>query len=277
MTVMTTMHIGGGEEIEKESSGGFKFEPVEQVPCFVKDKDTKQLWEKWGLDTCSRMARYSFDEFFSKHQLEVFLKDFFASTAVQQSLQVMAGRSSWCGVGPVQAVEVEELATKVAHMGFFDKLKELDPPVVRGSESMPIVKCFDEMADGVIVSDELRKMLLIEDSEHYLEFSDEERRELIVHILRRLSVGGGTCQYEDDLKPYLEVAKLIYKDLVSVKKNPSTKKIEVTSFAYELKAVTGDFDLFPQNALDVHSFCYVIIEPLERHVTIWYAAHIPAF
>jgi len=191
---MTAMAIGGGEETEKESSGGFQFEEIEHVPCFVKDTDIKNLWEKWGLQPCSLRKRYSFDEFFSKHQIDVFLKDFFASSQVQKSLQVMAGRNSWSGVGPVRSVEVQELTTKLVHMGFFDKLKELDPPVIRDNERMSIVKCFDETADGLLVSDELRKLLVLEDSEHYPELTDEERKELLVHIVKRLNVGGGTCQ-----------------------------------------------------------------------------------
>jgi cilia- and flagella-associated protein 300 len=224
------------------------------------------------------MKRYSFDEFFSKHQIDVFLKDFFASATVQRSLQVCAGRTGWANVGPVKTVEVEELKTSVAHLGFFDKIKELDPPVVRDSENLPICKCFDEMVDGILVSDELRKLLLMEDSEHYPELSDEERKELILHVFKRLVVGGGTCQYEDDMAPYLNTTKLIYKDLVSVAKNPSTKKVEVTSFAYDLKSISSDsFDLFPPNALADHSFCYLVIEPLQRHMTVWYGAHIPTF
>jgi len=270
------MKIGGGEATEKESSGGFQFEAVDFEPCFVKEHEIKQLWEKWGLDSCSYMKRFSFDEFFSKHQIDVFLKDFFASAKVQQSMHVSAGRSSWSGIGPVRSAEVEELNTKVANMSFFDKIKELDPAVVRDNEMLSIVKCFDDMADGVLVSDELRKLLLIEDSEHYPEFDDEERKEMILHLLQRLAVGGGTCQYEDHLMPYLETTKLVYKDLVAVAKNASTKKVEVTSLAYQLKSVNADFDLFPRNALEHHSFCYLVIEPLERYVTVWYGAHIPA-
>ena len=38
---MTSMKIGGGEETEKESSGGFKFEEEELTPCFEKEKDVK--------------------------------------------------------------------------------------------------------------------------------------------------------------------------------------------------------------------------------------------
>ena len=132
------------------------------------------LWTKWGLDTHSYVKRFTFDEFFSKHQvyppasrmrsyvsgahftdhfyalmhisldtlthpltnrnlrseqIEIFLKDFFASAKVQRTMQVAAGRTSWASIGPVRSLEVQELNTKVAHMGFFDKLKELDPPV----------------------------------------------------------------------------------------------------------------------------------------------------
>ena len=46
------------------------------------------------------------------------------------------------------------------------------------------------------------------------ELSDEERKELILHVFKRLVVGGGACQYEDDMAPYLNTTKLIYKDLV---------------------------------------------------------------
>ena len=48
----------------------------------------------------------------------------------------------------------------------------------------------------------------------FLELSDEERKELILHVFKRLVVGGGACQYEDDMAPYLNTTKLIYKDLV---------------------------------------------------------------
>ena len=37
----TSMKIGGGEETEKESSGGFQFEEEELEPCFVKEHEIK--------------------------------------------------------------------------------------------------------------------------------------------------------------------------------------------------------------------------------------------
>jgi len=37
------MQIGGGEETEKESSGGFQFEAVDFDPCFIKNIDIKVI------------------------------------------------------------------------------------------------------------------------------------------------------------------------------------------------------------------------------------------
>jgi hypothetical protein len=48
------------------------------LPCMVQD-----LWAKWGLDQNSYMKRFSFDEFFSKEQKDVFIRDLFASEAVR--------------------------------------------------------------------------------------------------------------------------------------------------------------------------------------------------
>lgn len=61
-------------------------------------------------------------------------------------------------------------------------------------------------------------------------------------------------------------------------KNPSTKKLQVDSVAYQLSAADAQgFSLFPTRANEEHSFCYVVIEPLKRHATIWYLAHMPLF
>ena len=40
-----------------------------------------------------------------------------------------------------------------------------NPPVVR--EKGSLTKCFDEFVEGVTISDELRKLLLMEDSDNY--------------------------------------------------------------------------------------------------------------
>ena len=57
-------------------------------------------------------------------------------------------------------------------------------------------------------------MLLLEDSDNYEMYSDEERDELLLRVFKHLCLGGAVCQYEDDIKPYLDTTKALYKELV---------------------------------------------------------------
>lgn len=54
----------------------------------------------------------------------------------------------------IDNVTVEEVPATVLNMEFFDKLEKCD--VVR--ESGRIVKCFDEVVEDFVISDELRKV-----------------------------------------------------------------------------------------------------------------------
>mmetsp|Transcript_21982 Transcript_21982/g.52298 ORF Transcript_21982/g.52298 Transcript_21982/m.52298 type:complete len:181 (-) Transcript_21982:53-595(-) len=174
------------------------------------------------------------------------------------------------GATNVGQVTYRPLTAKITNMAFFDKLKDLG--IVR--ETGHIRKCFDEYVDGLQISDELRKILIMEESEQYDEFSAEERSELIFHIFRRLVVGGSMCQYEDFFEPYAEATKKVYKDFVSVQKNPATKELQVVSMAVQIDDLQ-DAPLFPEKANRDQSFCYVIVEPIKRHVIVWYSAHLP--
>ena len=57
-------------------------------------------------------------------------------------------------------------------------------------------------------------MLLLEDSDNYEMYSDEERDEFLLRIFKHLCHGGAVCQYEDDIKPYLDTTKALYKELI---------------------------------------------------------------
>ena len=57
-------------------------------------------------------------------------------------------------------------------------------------------------------------MLLLDDSENYDIFSDAEREEFLFRLFKHLCLGGEVCQYEDNVQPYLDLTKLLYKDLV---------------------------------------------------------------
>lgn len=71
--------------------------------------------------------------------------------------------------------------------------------------------CFDDVFDGVSVSDKLRELLVNPDSENADVFSPDQQRELIFHIFKALCVGGAICQPDDRLEDYTGATKTLYK------------------------------------------------------------------
>ena len=52
-------------------------------------------------------------------------------------------------------------------------------------------------------------------------------------------------QVDENLKEYLEVLKKIYKDLVTVAKDPQTGDIKIMSHVFLVEAIDGCDKLFP--------------------------------
>lgn len=92
----------------------------------------------------------------------------------------------------------------------FDRL--IEKGIVR--EGGSIKKCLDEYFEDIVVSDELRKLLLIEESDNYEIYSDSERNQFLFRLFKHICIGGQVCQYEDNLQPYVDVTRSIYKDLI---------------------------------------------------------------
>ena len=151
------------------------------------------------------MIKFGYDQFFKPFQIESFLVDFFNDDGVQSLLKIQGGR-----LGRVDRVFHDELRHNVTSLSFFNILK---PDIVR--ENGNILKCLDEYYESFVVSDQLRKCLLMEEEEVYSTFSELDRKEFIFHVFKSLCLGGTCCQYEDDLEPYLDATKKIYKDLIT--------------------------------------------------------------
>lgn len=79
------------------------------------------------------------------------------------------------------------------------------------SESGTIRGCVPDVFGGVSVSDKLRELLVNPDSEYADVFSADQQAELLFHVFRALSVGGGVCQPDERLEPYLVATKALYK------------------------------------------------------------------
>lgn len=79
--------------------------------------------------------------------------------------------------------------------------------------------------------------MLLEDSDNYDTFSEEDRGQFLFRIFKHLTLGGPLNQYEDNIGPYFDTVKKIYKDFVSVSRDPATKAIVVNSSVFKISAV----------------------------------------
>jgi hypothetical protein len=48
-------------------------------------------------------------------------------------------------------------------------------------------------------------------------------------------------EYEDEVQPYLDVTKSVYKELISVQKDAETQKIQVVSPVFKIEALVNIF------------------------------------
>jgi hypothetical protein len=206
-------------------------------------------------------------------------------------------------------VTATRLSCQATSMSFFNCLK--DRGIV--AEDGTISPCMPDYLDGVMVYDELRKMLLGGDSggegggegednsesEHHNNmdalFSNNDKKELLFHLMRLLCVGGAMCQAEDNFLIYKASIKRLYKELVTVqkKKKYTTEEekgagagergnqVEVVSTAYSIEQTSSSnssWRLFPTN--DCHNSkqfnsCYAILCQRSSTVTIVYKAYEP--
>ncbi|PVD19007.1 hypothetical protein C0Q70_21566 [Pomacea canaliculata] len=84
--------------------------------------------------------------------------------------------------------------------------------------------------------DELRQMLLNEDSDSFCVFNETDREEFLFHLFQHICLGGQVCQYEDTVDPYLDFTKQLYKDLITVQKKSETKELFITSSVFKVTA-----------------------------------------
>ncbi|XP_077197633.1 cilia- and flagella-associated protein 300 isoform X2 [Paroedura picta] len=230
-------------------------------------RETRDLLLKWSMDGRITAQAFSFDQNFQSDQQEEFFMDFFNYPDVNSNLKMLSASGEWTTLNTsVKKVEAKNILCTKVSMSFFDRL--YCEGVVR--ENGYIVKCFDEYRDEILIADELRKVLLLEDTDHYDLFSYLDREEFLFCLFKHLCLGGTLCQYEEDLGPYLETTKALYKDLVSVQKDPETKEINIVSTVFKVSAYDVHGLCYPSSSRHEQTFAYLIINPLKRHVYVLY-------
>jgi len=236
-------------------------------------KSIAEYLMKWNLDKHANLLKFRFDQNFERFKAEEFIRDFFSDPTVQTHVQVQAKSGGWIrGPGAPKKVRFHPLSTTATNLDLFDCLKNdehvlSEGPVCR--EDGKIAGCFEEWEEGVCVQDRLRKALCCRDSEEYEMFPEHTRKELLFQLFKHLALGGAMNQWEDVVDPYLEATKLIYKDLVRVRKSPESGQVEVTTLAYLVSNVDGAVDLFP-NRDQPNNMCLLMIDPVPRHITCYY-------
>ncbi|KAJ7997514.1 hypothetical protein DPEC_G00229810 [Dallia pectoralis] len=230
---------------------------------FLQDRSTLQLLMKWSMLGRLSAQAYSFDQNFFPYNCHDFALSFFRDPCVLANLRkIEAG--AWIPIdSDVVCVESEVVPCTKVSMEMFDSLSSSG--IIR--QSGHIIKCLHSTHTDY---DLLRQMLQEEDSEEYGVIKPDERREFLFCLFKHLTLGGELCQYEDTISPYLETTRSIYRDLVSVQKDPETKQISVVSTVIKVSAQDASGVCYPSRDSDDQTFCYLIVDPFRRHVFVFY-------
>ncbi|XP_030638852.1 cilia- and flagella-associated protein 300 [Chanos chanos] len=222
---------------------------------------------KWSMLGRITAQTFNFDQTFYPYRKNDFALNFFQDSCVQNNLKMIDFHGLWRPLDrDIMHVDTESVpCTKVSTEIF-------DPIFKHGiiHSSGRIVKCYhDFYADF----DELRKMLLEEDSENFNVIPSEDRQEFLFRLFKHICVGGELNQYEDVISPYIKTAKKMYKDLVSVQKDPETKEMKVVSTVMKVLAYDKTGVCYPSEQNEEQSFAYLCVDPLKRHVHVLYHSY----
>ena len=265
-----------GQEVkleEKEETGVFKFDVLEAAPFpLAKEREQRELHAKWGLDKTCEYRSFRFDERFTVEKVEAFLQDFFSDPVVCGTLRSATTRGDMVRglAGSPGKISYQIVPTTQLRMDMFTKLKE--EGLVSEVGSGRFRGCMPEVYDGVESGTLVREMILNEDSEYYYTFEDHEKKEFLFRIFQHYIIGGGMCQPDESVEPYLKATKDTYKALLSVKKHAASGQLKVQSVVVAINDIEG-MTLFPRE--NDHNLCYVIIDPLKRKASFWSNAYVP--
>ncbi|KAK2517355.1 hypothetical protein Q9233_013211 [Columba guinea] len=253
---------------DRRCGQAFAFRALPQKTfSFLEDREIGDRLLKWSMQGRITAQAFGFDQPFKPYQKDEFVMAFFNDQNVNSSLRLLSASGQWTTLGSkVIDIEATVVPCTQTSMSFFNRL--YSEGVVR--ETGDIVKCYDDCYDDILISDELRKVLLLEDSDHYDLFSQLDRQEFLFCLFKHLCIGGTLCQFEDVVDPYLETTKALYKDLVSVRKDPETKEIHIISTVFRVSAYDDHGLCYPSSKSHQQTFAYLIVDPCKRHVHTLY-------
>ena len=232
-------------------------------------KNYKAL-EKWGLIKNMLLVQFRFNTSFELQDLQRFLKDLFNDPIVRKNFPPLSYVILPDNQKEIENFKYKVLNTRATNMDLFDPIYENNLVTL---DTGYIHQDYDTYVEDITVSDKLKQSLLVEDSEAYSVFNQDQRDEFLFHIFKRIVVGGSLCQCEETIEPYLDVTKNFYKDLVSAAKEPETNKIYIRSVPVEILSIEKS-NLYKKK-FHPQNFFYVVIDPYQRYVHLWYHNWVP--
>lgn len=254
------------EEAPPEEGFRFHFLPDARFGSFG-DEKIQPLLDKWGFGPDMAMCTFRVEQPVTPDTLQAMLDDFFRSREVLGGLAQVMPRLRVFSPDKVK-VRWERMSTKVVSMSFLNKFEDAGAI----SQSGHIRGRIEEDWEGVPLCNLIREIVLCEESDLYDTFSEQERKEFLFRIFSHLVFGGASNQWEDHVEEYFRVTKAVYKDLLSVRRNDAGD-VDVVSHVASVRSLGPGGTLFPQES--ALNFCYVIVDPLMRHVRVWYFGYRP--
>jgi len=228
--------------------------------------EVQPLLDKWGFGEDMAMCTFRVEQPVGPDTIQAMLNAFFADKEV---LGVLQSSTSLSVFSPNKvSVRWERMGTKVVSMSFFNKLEECGAIGPSGH----IQGRIEEDVEGVPIVNLIREAILMEESELYDTFTEQDRKEFLFRIFSHLIFGGASNQYDDHVEQYFKVTKDVYKDLLTVRRG-DTGDVEVLSTVASISSLGGGGSLFRKES--PLNFCYVIYDPLMRHVRVWYFGYRP--
>jgi hypothetical protein len=224
------------------------------------------LLQKWGFGDDMWFERFRYEQNCRLPEDEkILLKSFFGSAEVRSVLNCT-------GIGVMDPTKLEvyteELSTKATTMNFFNKFEENGAISHNGH----IRGRMEEMHEDISINSLIRETIFLEESELYDAFSEKDRKELLFRIFQHLNIGGASNQYEDHVEEYFKATKVIYKDLLSARKNDSGDT-EVISKVFSILSLGSGGSLYSKH--HISNFTYIIVDPMSRSVILWRFRHRP--
>lgn len=251
------------EEVQDEQEqDDFKFHYLpEKTYNSFGNPQVQPLLEKWGFGKDMCMATFRVEQPVKEDNFQTMLNSFFRNREV---LGVLHAITRLRVISPEKVrVFSERMRTQAVSMSFLNKFEDVGAIGKEGH----IRGRIEEDFEGVPIVDLVRETILMEESEMYDAFSEQERKEFLFRIFSHLVFGGASNQWEDHVEEYFKVTKAIYKDTLVVKRNDAGD-VQVMSMVAAIKSFGQGGSVFQKD--DLRNFCYVIADPLMRHITVWY-------